>query len=158
MAEKENEDVIRNLVAFLERKDIGGVLSYFTDDATWFTPQGIFRGKEEIKRYLDWLCNSLSDIRFTYEGVGILVQGTSGVHQSIYSATYKRIKFSVDNICTYEFSGNKIKNHWIVNDMLSIVKQAVANPIARKAVDLIIVKTVGGLHKHSNIKNEIIDN
>lgn len=158
MAEKENEDVIRDLVASLERKDIGGVLSCFTDDATWFTPQGIFRGKEEIKRYLDWLGNSLSDIRFTYEGVGILVQGNKGVHQSIYGATYKGIKFSVDNICTYEFSGKKIKNHWIINNMLSLTQQAATGPIARKVVNMIIAKTEQGLHQHSNIKDEIIDN
>ncbi|MGZ5491727.1 MAG: nuclear transport factor 2 family protein [Nitrososphaeraceae archaeon] len=158
MAEKEIENVIRDLIASIERKDLGGVLSCFTDDATWFTPQGIFRGKEEIKRYLDWLSNLLSNIRFTYEGLGILVLGNKGVHQSIFGATYKGIKFSVDNICTYEFSGNKIRNHWIINDRLSCAQQASAGPITRKALNMIVAKIEKELHKHTNIKGDIIDN
>ena len=50
MAEKEIENTIRNFVDALEKKDIDRVLSFFTDDATWFTTQGTFKGKEEIKR------------------------------------------------------------------------------------------------------------
>lgn len=159
MADKEIEDVIRELVNSLERKDLGRALSCFTDDASWFTPHGIFRGKDEIKKYLDWMWNSLTDMQFTYEGVGILVQGNKGVHQSIYGATYKGIKFRVDNICTYEFSDdNKINNHWTINDRLSLAQQAATGPIARKAVNMIIAKTGEGLHKYSNIKDEISDN
>ena len=146
MSEYEIENVIRNLVDSLEKKDTDRALSTFTDDAKWFTPQGTFKGKEEIKRYLIWMANILEDLKFTYDGVGILVQGNKGVHQSTYEASYKGIKVKVANICTYEFSDDKIKNHWTIADRLSMAKQVAAGPIARKVVNSILSRAEEGLH------------
>ena len=68
MEEKEIENVIRNLVDSLEKNDVDKALSLFTDDATWFITQGTFRGRDEIKKYLAWLGNSLTDVKFTDDG------------------------------------------------------------------------------------------
>lgn len=152
------EDTIHELIDSLERKDIGRALSCFTDDASWFTPHGIFRGKDNIKRYLDWMFDSLTDIQFTLEGVGVLINGNKGAHQSIYSATYKGTKFRVDNICTYEFSeDNKIKNHWTITDRLAFAQNLATGPIERKAVNMIIAKTRQGLAQQTKNKDETIE-
>ena len=146
MDEKEIERIIRDFVDSLEKKDIDRSLSFFTDDATWFTTQGIFKGKEEIKRYVSWMSKSLTSVKFTDDGVGIIIQGNKAVYQTIFDSTYEGIKIKVNNVCTYEFSGEKIKNHWIITDRLSMAKQAATGPIARKAVNTIVARMEKGLH------------
>jgi uncharacterized protein (TIGR02246 family) len=146
MDEREIENIIRDFVDSLEKKDIERALSFFADDATWFTTQGTFKGKDEIKRYLAFIGNALTDLKFTYDGVGILVQGNKAVYQSTYNALYNGIKIKVGNVCTYEFSEDKIKNHWILMDRLSLAQQAATGPIARKVVNSIIARTEKGLY------------
>ena len=146
MDEKEIERIIRDFVDSLEKKDIDRSLSFFTDDATWFTTQGIFKGKEEIKRYVSWMSKSLTSVKFTDDGVGIIIQGNKAVYQTIFDSTYEGIKIKVNNVCTYEFSGEKMKNHWIITDRLSMAKQAATGPIARKAVNTIVARMEKGLH------------
>ena len=146
MAEKEIESIIRDFVDALEKKDIDRALSFFTDDATWFTTQGAFKGKEEIKRYIAWMSKSLTGVKFADDGVGIIIQGNKAVYQTIFESIYEGIKIKVNNVCTYEFSGEKIKNHWIITDRLSMAKQAATGPIARKAVNTIIARMEKGLH------------
>ena len=146
MDEKKIERIIRDFVDSLEKKDIDRTLSFFTDDATWFTTQGTFKGKEEIKRYVAWMSKSLTGLKFTDDGVVIIVQGNKAVYQSIFDSTYEGIKIRVSSVCTYEFSGEKIKNHWIINDRLSMAKQAATGPIARKAVNTIVARMEKGLH------------
>ena len=146
MAEKEIENTIRDFVDALEKKDIDRALSYFIDDSTWFTTQGIFKGKEEIKRYVSWMSKSLKGVKFIDDGVGIIIQGNKAVYQTIFDSTYEGIKIKVNNVCTYEFSGEKMKNHWIITDRLSMAKQAATGPIARKAVNTIVARMEKGLH------------
>jgi len=145
MSEKEIEGIVMDLVYSLEKKDTEKSVSFFTDDAVWYTPQGTFRGKNEIKKYITWMTNVLEDLKFTIDGVGILVQGNKGVHQSIYEGKFKGIKVKAANVCTYEFSGDKIKNHWTINDRLSIAKQSATGPIAKKAVNAIVARSEEGL-------------
>ena len=146
MAEKEMENTIRSFVETLEKKDVEKTLSFFTDDATWFTTQGIFKGKEEIKRYVSWMSKNLTGAKFTDGGIGIIIQGNKAVYQTIFESTYEGIKIKVNNVCTYEFSGEKIKNHWTISDRLSMAKQAATGPIARKAVNTIVARMEKGLH------------
>ena len=146
MDEKEIERIIRDFVDSLEKKDIDRSLSFFTDDSTWFTTQGTFKGKEEIKRYVAWMSKSLTGVKFTGDGVGVIIQGNKAVYQSIFDSTYEGIKIRVSSVCTYEFSGEKIKNHWIITDRLSMAKQAATGPIARKAVNTIVARMEKGLH------------
>jgi hypothetical protein len=146
MAEKEIENTIRSLVDSLEKKDIDRALSLFTDDATWFTTEGTFKGKDEIKRYLTWMSKYLTGVKVTDDGVAILIQENKAVYQSIFDSTYEGITIRVSTVCTYEFGGDKIKNHWTINDRLSIAKQAATGPIARKVVNTIVARMEKGLH------------
>ncbi len=146
MAEKEMENTIRGYVDALEKKDTDRALSFFSDDATWFTAEGTFIGRDEIKRYLAWMSKNLTDIRFTDDGVGIIIQENKAVYQYIFESTYEGIKIKVGNVCIYEFSGDRIKNHWIITDRLSMAKQAAKGPIAKMAVNTIVSRMEKGLH------------
>jgi ketosteroid isomerase-like protein len=145
MNEKEMENILRSFVDSLEKKDTERSVSFFTDDATWFTNQGKFKGKDEIKRYITWMCKNLTDVKFSDIGVGIIAKDNKAVYQSTYDAKYNGTKIRVGNVCTYEFSEDKIKNHWITTDRLSMVKQVATGPIARKIVNSMIAKTEQGL-------------
>jgi len=145
MDDQEMENTLRGFVDSLEKKDIDRTLSFFTDDAAWFTAQGTFKGKEEIKKYVSWMSKNLTDVKFSDIGVGIIAKGNKAVYQSTYDAKYNGIKIKVGNVCTYEFSEDKIKNHWITTDRLSMVKQVATGPIARKIVNSVIAKTEQGL-------------
>ena len=147
MEEKEIESMVRDFADSFEKKDIDKILSFFTDDSTFIGPEGIFKGKEEIKRYITWISNVITDIKFTDDGVGIIVQGNKAVYQNIFSYTINEgMKVKVNNVGTYEFSGDKVKNHWIIHDKLSIVNQTTRGPIARKVVNTIIARMGRGLH------------
>ena len=147
MTEKEIESTIRNFVEALKKKDMDRALSFFTDDATWFTTEGIFKGKDEIKRYLAWILKNLKDIKFSDDGVGIIIQGNKAVYQATaYESNYEGIQIKVNNVTAYEFSGEKINNHWIITDRLSMAKQAAKDPTARKAVNTIVSLMENGLH------------
>lgn len=144
MAER-TESIIRNFVGALEKGDLDGALSFFTEDATWYTAPGTFRGKDEIKKYATWLIQTVSNMKFTDDGVGILVQGNKALYQHILTGTFEGITFKVPAVCTYEFDGEKCKNHWTINDRLLIAKQVVKGPIAKMAVSAIINRTEKGL-------------
>ena len=92
------------------------------------------------------MSKTLTDMKFTDDGVGIIIQGDKAVYQAIYESTYEDIKIKVGNVCTYEFSGDRIKNHWIISDRLSMAKQAAKGPIAKMAVNTIVSRMEKGLH------------
>jgi len=144
MAEK-IESKVRDYINAFNKKDTEKVLSFFTDDATWIVREGTFKGKKEIKRYITWMLESLPDITLADDGIGIIVQGKIAVYQHTYEATVEGIKIKVSSICVYEFSGGECKNHWSYNDRLSLAKQAVTGPIARKAVNTLINRLEKGL-------------
>ena len=142
---KKTESIIRDFVAALEKGDLDGALSFFTEDATWYSSPGTFKGTNEIKEYTTWLIQAVSNMKFIDDGVGILVQGNKALYQHILTGTSDGNAFKVPAICTYEFDGEKCKNHWTVNDRLLIAKQVATGPIARMAITMIINRTEKGL-------------
>lgn len=114
MAENKYEIIIRDYADALEKNDADRALSFFTDDAIWFNPKGIFRGKEEFKGYLEWLFKTTSDMKFVDDGVGIIVNGNKGIYQHIFKCTIRGTKIKVPTFCTYLFNGQKCKTHWTI--------------------------------------------
>lgn len=145
MPEEELENIIRAEVSCLEKKDIESYLKYFTDDVIFVTSQGIFKGKDEFKRFIIWLLKDLEETRFLDDGIGIITKDNRAVYQYVIDAKYKGIKAKVSCIGTYEFEGNKIKNHWTVMDRLSLAKQVAKGPIAKKIISTVVAKTDQGL-------------
>ncbi len=92
------------------------------------------------------MSKTLTNMKFTDDGVGIIVQEDKAVYQSIYESIYEGIKIKQGIVCTYEFSGDRIRNHWIITDRLSMAKQTAKGPIVKMAVNTIVSRMEKGLH------------
>ena len=145
MAEEKKEKAIRDYVDALEKKDVDRALAFFTDDATWTTNEGIFKGTEEIRNYTRWMLETLTDLTFTDDGIGIIVEGNKAVYQHIYEGTNEGNRIKANSICIYQFDGDKCNNHYSIADRLSMVRQAATGPFARIAVNSIIKRMEKGL-------------
>jgi len=139
------ESKIRDYVDAFNKKDLDRALSFFADDATWSAPEGTFKGKEEINKYMTWVLESLHDETLSDDGIGIIVQGDKAVYQHTLEGTIEGNKYKVPSICIYEFSGEKCKNHWSLLDRITIAKQTVTGPIARKVVNTTVNRMEKGL-------------
>ena len=52
MSEEEIVRVIRDFVEAIMKRDMEKTLSFLTEDVVWDQPEGIFKGKQEVKRLL----------------------------------------------------------------------------------------------------------
>ena len=111
MSEKKFEEMIRDYVDALEKNDVNRALSFFSDDAVWHNPKGVYTGTKELTEYLTWLFAVVSDMKFVDDGVGVMVQGNKGIYQHILECTVRGTKKRVPTFCTYLFNGQKCEIH-----------------------------------------------
>ena len=52
MADEKIPGIMRDFVKTMAKGDVEKTLSFFADDMVWVNPDGIFRGREELRRYL----------------------------------------------------------------------------------------------------------
>ena len=145
MAENKKEKAIRDYVDALEKKDVDRALTFFTNDATWTNSEGTFNGTEEIRNYTLWMMKALTDLTFTDDGVGIIVEGNKAVYQHIFEGTNNGAKIKASSICTYQFDGDKCSKHFTTTDRLTMAQQAATGPIAGIAVNAIVKRIEKGL-------------
>jgi len=145
MAEEKIEGIMRSFLKAVVEKDVDKAVSLCTEDAVWVNPLGTFKGKDEVKRYITWLNQSIPDMKITETGIGIMTQDNVGVYEHVLSGTYDGMKWEVLALCVYEFSGAKIKNLRTVYDRLLLAKQVVKGMLAKKAVNSIIGNMEKGL-------------
>jgi len=147
MSEKKIESIIRSFVEAVEKRDEEKTLSFLAEDAVWVAPEGTFKGKEEIKRLLTWMAQSARDIKFRDTGIGIMVKGNKAVYEYVIEAvTSEGITFETPGICVYEFSDEKIEQHRVLYDRLSIGKQVAKGWFAKRVVNSLIARGEKGLH------------
>ena len=142
---KEKTKIVDDFLKAFQNKEVDKALTLITEDATWIAPQGTFKGKEEIKHYMVWTNQTTSDMKVTYCGVGILAQEDKAACEHILSGTIEGKKWELPALCSYEFSGDKIKNITTVFDRLALAKQVATGFMAKKAVNSIISAMGKGL-------------
>ena len=71
----------------------------------------IYKGKEELEKYINWLFSTVSDMKFIDDGIGIIVQENKGIFQHIFECTFRGSRIKVPTFCTYLFNGYKCKIH-----------------------------------------------
>ena len=79
MTEQQIKSIMRDYVKALAARDVEKALSFFAEDATLVTPDGTFKGKGELKRYLTWENQVTPELKVTETGIKIIVQGNTGV-------------------------------------------------------------------------------
>jgi ketosteroid isomerase-like protein len=138
MAEQQIKSIMRDYIKVLAARDVEKALSFFAEDATLVAPDGTFKGKGELKRYLTRMGQVTPDLKVTETGIKIMVQGNTGVYEHVLSGTSEGMKWEALAMCVYEFTGDKIQNLREVYDRLLIAKQTVKGMLAKKAVNSIV--------------------
>jgi ketosteroid isomerase-like protein len=146
MSDEKIASIMHDFIQALEKKDSEKALSLCADDAVWVTPEGSFKGKGELKRYLTWLFDVFQNLKVAESGNKIIVQGDRAFYEHIISATYQGVRAECLAICAWEFSGEKIQQMRTVQDRLSIAKQAAKGPLAKWLVNSIVKRAEKGLH------------
>ncbi len=145
MSDEKKKEVMRAFVKSFEEMDVEKALSLLTDDITWVTPFGTFKGKEEVKRYLDWNGKNSKEVKFTESGPGILVQGDIASFEHRISGIMQGEKVDFLAMCTYQFSGDQVKEMKTVFDRLDIAEQATSTWLPKKIVNTLVNKLHKGL-------------
>lgn len=146
MSEEKIESVIRSFIEAFEKKDVEKALTFFTEEAVWLAPEGTFKGKEELKRYMTWMNQYAPDLKMRDTGIGIMVKGNKAVYEYIVESSVEGTKYETPGICVYEFSDEKIQYHRAVYDRLSIGRQAAKGWLAKRMVRSFIERAEKGLH------------
>ena len=146
MAKEEIISIMRNFKDAYNKKDLEESLSFFTEDADWFNPNGVFKGKEEIKSYLKWVFETSPDEKLIESGVKIIAEEDRAIYEHILEGSYEGMKYQILALCIYEFKGDKIQHIRTVYDRLSLAKQLAKGKIAKTAVNSIIKRMEKGLH------------
>jgi predicted ester cyclase len=145
MSDEKIVGIVRNFISSMEKKDLETTLSFLTEDAIWVAPDGTFKGRENIRRYLKWEFDIVQDEKVTESGNGIIVQGNKSFFEHVISSTVEGKKNEFLAMCAYEFSDDKIKNVRTVYDRLSIAKQLAKGWLAKWVVNSVISPFEKGL-------------
>jgi len=145
MSEKKIESLMRDYIEAVVKKDVEKALSLFAEDAVYVTPEGTFKGKKELKRYLTWSAQSVPDLTVRDAGIEIVVKGNKGVYEHVLEGTIEGMKYEALAICVYEFSDEKIQRLRSVYDRLSIGKQVAKGWLAKRLVSSFVKRAEKGL-------------
>ena len=145
MSKEKKAEVMRAFVKSMEDLDIDKAVSLCTEDFEWLTPMQLFKGEAGLRKFFKWLNESVKDFKVAESGIGILVEGDKAFFEHTMSGEMQGEKVSFLAICTYEFSGDKIKTGRTVYDRLGIAEQASSQWLPKKLVKTIINQMQKGL-------------
>ncbi len=147
MSEEKIEKAIRDYVNALEKNEVDRAVSFFADNAVWHAPEGEYKGKEEIKRYITWMISPErgQDVKFKDTGIGIVVKGDKAVYEHIWESTYEGNHIREPSVCLYEFSDGKCVYHRGITDRISGARQGATGFIETRIVNTVIDRLEKGL-------------
>jgi uncharacterized protein (TIGR02246 family) len=146
MNDEKIASIMRDLIKSLETADVEKTLSLFAEDGVIVNPDGTFKGKEELRRYLTNSSQSMRDVAVTETGNKIIVQGNKAFYEHFIAATIEGKRAEGLAMCAYEFTNDKIQEVRTVYDRLLMAKQAAKGWFARTLVNLIVKQAEKGLH------------
>ena len=145
--EKKLESIIRDFEEAYTKRDVEKMMTFFTEDAVWVAPEGVFSGKNEVRRYLTWYAPEDFKMRLIETGIGVAVKGNRAVFQYTLEATSKDgVKCETPGVSVYEFSGEKIRRKTAVFDRLSIANQAAKGGLDKWVMGIVLGRMEKGLH------------
>jgi ketosteroid isomerase-like protein len=145
MSKEELISMMRKFKDAFNKKNLEKSLSFFAEDADWVNPNGVFKGKEEIKSYLKWAFEINPDQKIIESGVKIIAEEDKAVYEHILEGSVEGRKYQILALCIYESKGDKFQHLRSIYDRLSMAKQLAKGPIAKTAVNSIIKRMEKGL-------------
>jgi uncharacterized protein (TIGR02246 family) len=146
MLDEKIAGIMRDLIKSLETNDVEKTLSFFADDGIWVNPNGRFKGKEELRRYMTSSAKTMQDVKITETGNKIIVQGDRAFYEHNIAATIEGKRVEGLAMCAYEFTNDKIREVRTVYDRLLIVKQAAKGWLAKTLVNSIVKQAEKEFH------------
>ena len=146
MNDEKIASIMRDFIKSLETGDVEKMLAFFTEDGVMVNPDGTFKGKEELRRYLTNSSQTMQDVSVTETGNKIIVQGNKAFYEHFISVTIEGKRAEGLAMCAYEFTNDKIQEVRTVYDRLLLAKQAAKGWIAGTLVNLIVKQAEKGLH------------
>ena len=138
MADEKTATIIRDFLRALEAQDADRVTSFFAEDGVWVAPEGTFKGKEWVRRYLAWQFGQARDIKITERGNGIITQANQAFVEHVISGTLNGVRSEYLALCAWELKDDKIKEVRTVYDRLSLAKQAARGWLAKWLVGQVV--------------------
>jgi uncharacterized protein (TIGR02246 family) len=145
MSKEELISMMRKFKDAYNKKDLEKTLSFFAEDADLVNPNGVFKGKEEIKNYFKWVFEINPDQKIIESGVKIIAEEDKAVYEHILEGSFEGMKYQILALCIYEFKKDKFQHLRSAYDRLSMAKQLAKGPIAKTAVNTIINRMEKGL-------------
>lgn len=146
MTDEKIASIMRDLIKALEAADVEKALSCFAEDGVWDTPNGTFKGKAELRRYLTVSAQSMRDLTITETGNKIIVQGNKAFYEHVIAATIEGKRAEGLAMCAWEFTDDKVQAVRTVYDRLAMAKQAAKGWLAKMLVNAIVKQAEKGLH------------
>ena len=144
--EKKLERIIRNFEEDYIKRDVEKMMTFFTEDAVWVAPEGVFSGKNEVRRYLTCYAPEDFRMRLIDAGIGVAVKENKAVIQcTLEGMSPAGVKCETPVISVYEFSGEKIQRKTVVFDRLSIAKQAARGVVDNWVIGVVLGRLEKGL-------------
>jgi uncharacterized protein (TIGR02246 family) len=102
--------IMRDFIKSLGTGDVEKTLSFFAEDGVFVNPNGTFKGKEELRRYMTNSAQSMRDVTVTETGNKIIVQGNKAFYEHVIAVTIEGKRAEGLAMCAYEFTDDKIQS------------------------------------------------
>ena len=139
MPDEKNIGVIREFIKSIEERDVEKTLSLFTSDGSWTCPIGTFKGNTELKRFFS--SGTVTDIKFTEYGNGIIIQGDRASFEHVLVETIQGVKIEVPASLAFELKDGKIQRAHLIFDRLLVTKQVAKWWQGRPLINFIVKQT-----------------
>jgi uncharacterized protein (TIGR02246 family) len=143
----ELHNIIQKILEAFNKKDLTRMLSFFADDATVIRPEGIFRGKEEIRRYYTWNYANYSEIILTEKD--FVAEGNKAVLEWITEGTSARggnKKQRTQALALFEFRNGKVQQIHDYYDKLLIAQQLSNGWLEKTIINAVVKRMNKGLY------------
>ena len=144
MSGEEIKRLLRDIHVALNKRDADKAASYFAEDVVSVSPEGTFKGRQEVKRYFTWLLGQYSEMKLNE--TGLYVDGNVAIHEYVTEGTTKEGKGSAPCVAIGEIKDGKVQTFRNYYDRLGIAKQMARGIIATRAVNSIVDQMEKGLH------------
>jgi uncharacterized protein (TIGR02246 family) len=133
--------IVSDCIAAWNAHDPDKILSFWADDGDWTRPEGVYKGKGALKRYLKWMFANSKDVKITICGNGIIAEGNKAFVEQTITFTYMGQKAEFLEIGACEISGDKIKHIRSASDRLLIAKQLAKGWLPKMMVNSMVKQT-----------------
>ena len=145
MNEQQNKDAAIGFQQAWMAGDIQQALSFFADDAVWIAPNGVFKGRTQIEKYLTWVNAIVTNYNIAETGIGIVVQGDIVIAEHVLSGTIDGMEFESPALCIDEFRTGKIVKSRTYFDRLAQSQQVARGVFAKWGVNAVVNGVQKGL-------------